>query len=126
MPVQAQWDDDPASNALIFTFEGDWTWFECREALQSAEFLAEEASKPVSHFYDLTLNRLSQRTYLPILQKLMTVDLAHPVRTIVIVERGHFVDTLRDMFVLAIGDDSRTTIHFAESIMRARVIARNG
>lgn len=123
MPVQAQWDDDSAARILVFVFEGDWTWHECRDAMQTAEFLAEDMDSPISHVYDLSNSRLPQRAYVTILQKILTTRFSHVIKRTVIIERAHFIDTLRNMLAFAIMEQDMHTVHFADNIMRARVIA---
>lgn len=122
MAVGVDWDGDASSAILIFRFDGDWNWHECREAMQNAEFLLEDSEGDFSYIYDLTPNRVPQRVYLPIVQKLLNMKMTKAPQRIVVVERGHFVETLKDMLAVAIMDTDFSTIQFTDSLSRARAI----
>jgi hypothetical protein len=122
MSVNAKWDDNN-HYIIIFEFEGDWTWHECREAMQYAEFLTADAEKTVSYIYDLTHNRLPQRAYLGIMQKLFTAEfLTIPPKKIVIIEKGYFVETLKTLLEAALAVSDFSTVFFTDNLARARAI----
>jgi hypothetical protein len=122
MAVKVDWDGDSTSGVLVFRFEGDWNWHECREAMQYAEFLLEDVEQPVSYIYDLTPNRMPQRLYLPVMQKLLNMSMSKVPPMIVVVERGHFVETLKDMLSVAVMDTDFSKIQFTDSLSRARAM----
>jgi hypothetical protein len=122
MSVITKWDDNH-HHTIIFEFEGDWTWHECREAMQYAQFLLEDAERAVSYIYDLTRNRLPQRAYLGIMQKLFTAEfLTIPPKKIVVLEKGHFVETLKTMLETTLANSDFSTVYFTDTLARARAI----
>lgn len=122
MPVTVEFDQNTSQPTLFFNFEGDWTWHECREAMQYAEFLAEDMVGDLYFVYDLTPNRLPQRVYLPVMQKVLLVRLSRIPMKIVVVERGHFVETVRDMLRTTMPDTNLDNVFFTDTVARARSI----
>ncbi len=120
MSIRVQWDQDTTVPIIVFNFEGDWSWHECREAMQYAEFLAEDNENSFHYVYDLTMNRLPQRQYLAHIQKMLLVKSSPRLRSITVIERGHFVETLKDFLMAAKPHANLDNIYFAETLARAR------
>jgi hypothetical protein len=121
MAVTVSWDDEGEKQILYFMFEGEWTWFECRQAFQNADDMALDIEHPISRIYDFTSNRLPQKTFHSYVQKLFGLRL-HPFpKKIVVVERGHVVEMLRDVLARQ-APQPLDELHFADSVPRARAI----
>jgi hypothetical protein len=88
--------------------------------MQHAEFLAEDDERSFHYIYDLTTNRLPQRQYLAHIQKLLLVRSSPRLRTITVIERGHFVETLKEFLMAAMPQANFDNIYFAETLARAR------
>lgn len=121
MTVTVDWDDASEKKILCFTFVGEWTWFDCRQAFQNADDLALDIEHPISYIYDFTNNRLPQKTFHGHVQKLFGLRL-HPFpKKIVVVERGHVVEMLRDVLAHQ-SPQPLDELYFAETLSRARAI----
>lgn len=122
MAIKVAWDNNTLKKIILFSFEGDWTWFDCRESLQEAQSIRDDLTSPVYYIYDFSQNRTPQRAYLANLQKLLGLELVNPPEKIIIVERGTYVQLLKDTLERT-RRLSLENVAFADSLARARVIA---
>lgn len=117
MNIDIQWDR-PHSNALLCCFTKDWTWYECREAMQLVSYEQENAGGPVACIFDLTSSTLPPRIALNHLQKLLSLNLKPNPKRVVIVDKTYRVGTFEAM--LAHITSTMDHIYFEDDIWRAR------
>ncbi len=122
MVVQVKWDNENSQKIILFKFEGDWTWFEFREGLQYAEDLALDVTHLIHYIYDFSESRLPQKAFVANLQKLFSVKINPMPEKILVVEKGHVLEMLKDLLARAT-QQSLDNVEFAESLARARAIA---
>lgn len=121
MKIDIQWDH-PNSPALLCRFTGDWSWHECREAMQVISFMQSEDGQhtPIHCIYDLTASTLNPRASLNRLQKLLNLSMHPAPESIVIVDKSYRVGTLEAM--LSTITNTMGNIYFEDSLNRARRI----
>lgn len=123
MPITVGWDNnDSDTRLLLFTWVGQSTWHDCKEALTQAELLAHNDTLPTVHLFDLTANELPQQALIPLLQKCLGMRLSYRVHKNILVERAHRVDLLKENLHLAMGDPASAII-VADSLPRARALS---
>lgn len=119
MNIDIKWDNQN-NKALVCEFSGDWTWHECREAMQVLVFMQDGAGASVNHIYDLSNSTLTMRACLNRLQKLLKLEMNPAPQNIVIVDKGIRLHTLEDMLHSMV--QHRGTVHFAEDMHSARTL----
>lgn len=98
MTIDVRWNDEQ-HRVLLSEFHGEWTWHDCREAVQNLVYLQDGISTPVHFVYDLTHSTLPTRACLSLLQKLLALHISPAPDQIVIVDKDYRLSTLRDMLV---------------------------
>ncbi len=109
MSIDVKWIDQK-QQILICEFHGEWTWHDCREAIQGMLYLQEGVQMPVHFVYDLTESTLPARACLSLMQKLLTLEIQPAPDQIVIVDKSYRLSTLSDM--LAAITNPAGNIHF--------------
>ena len=119
MNIDIKWDNHNRK-ALVCEFSGDWTWHECREAMQVMVFMQDGSGASVDHIYDLSNSTLTMRACINRLHKLLNLEMNPAPDNIVIVDKGIRVHTLKDMLrnQVQYNDD----IHFADTLSDARAV----
>ncbi len=116
MNIDIRWDTQKR-DALICEFKGDWTWHECREAMQVMLYMQEGLGMAVDHIYDISNSTLATRPVVKRMQKLLRIGLNPAPRQIVIVDKEYRANMLRIM----LGSLTEPLgIEFVESITTAR------
>lgn len=117
MNIDIQWDR-PNSEALLCRFTGQWTWHECREAMQMVMYMQENAGLPVTCIYDLTGSTLSPRASLNRLNKLLSLSIDPQPARIIVVDKSYRVGTLEAM--LKHVTCTMEHVYFEDELRRAR------
>jgi hypothetical protein len=124
MNIDIKWDNHHR-NAIICEFNGDWTWHECREAMQVMMYMQDGSGMTVNHIYDLSNSTLTTRACINRLQKLLNLEMNPAPEHIVIIDKAirlHTIEALLGGIVKSWG-----TVHFAEDLSDARsVLQQNG
>ena len=123
MNIDIKWDNHNR-NALICEFKGDWTWHECREAMQVMMYMQDGSGVTVSHIYDLSNSTLTTRACINRLQKLLNLEMSPAPEQIVIVDKSIRLHTIQDMLGSIV--DSWGTVHFAQDLSDARSVLLKG
>lgn len=121
--IDVAWDDS-AQQTLLCRFSGQWTWHECREALQAAAYLHEAVSHPVTYIYDLTESRLSARQAMEQFRKLMELPMSPQPAALILVENGVYLSLLQDTLDRLFQHTERIPVAFVNSLARARALVR--
>ena len=119
MNIDIKWDSHNRT-ALVCEFKGDWTWHECREAMQVMVYMQDGSGMTVNHIYDLSHSTLSTRACINRLQKLLNLEISPAPEHIVIVDKGIRLHTIEDMLSSIV--ESWGTVHFAEDLSDARSV----
>lgn len=114
--IEVRWDTQNPET-LLCEFHGNWTWHECREAMQTMCYLQESTPFSADYVFDLTDSTLSPRTCLNQLKKLLNMDMEPPPRHIVIVDQFH---RSRLMETMLISVSHALGIQFVDSLKQAR------
>jgi hypothetical protein len=96
MNIDIRWDNQKR-DALVCEFKGDWTWHECREAMQVMMYMQEGSGLEVDHIYDLSKSTLAPRACLNRLQKLLQLEVSPAPRQVVIVDKDYRANMLNEM-----------------------------
>ena len=96
MNIDIRWDNQKR-DALVCEFKGDWTWHECREAMQVMMYMQEGSGLEVDHIYDLSKSTLAPRALLNRLQKLLQLEIHPAPRQVVIVDKDYRANMLNEM-----------------------------
>jgi hypothetical protein len=96
MNIDIRWDSQKR-NALICEFKGDWTWHECREAMQVMLYMQEGFGLAVDHIYDLSRSTLAPRACVNRLHKLLQLAIDPAPRQVVIVDKDYRANMLNEM-----------------------------
>jgi hypothetical protein len=123
MNIDIKWDNHHR-NALICEFKGDWTWHECREAMQVLMYMQDGSGMAVNHIYDLSNSTLTTRICINLLQKLLKLEMSPAPEHIVIVDKSIRLHTIADMLGSIV--NSWGTVHFAEDLSNARTVLQKG
>jgi hypothetical protein len=96
MTIDVRWNDEQ-HRILLCEFHGEWTWHDCREAVQNMVYLQDGISTPAHFVYDLSHSTLPTRACLNLLQKLLTLEISPAPDQIVIVDKDYRLSILHDM-----------------------------
>lgn len=88
MNIDIRWDKQK-TDTLICEFNGDWTWHECREAMQVMLYMQEGFGMEVDHVYDVSNSTLATRTLVKRMKKLLAMNLHPAPRQIVIIDQDY-------------------------------------
>jgi uncharacterized membrane protein len=116
MNIDIRWDTKNPET-LICEFHGNWTWHECREAMQTMTYYQENTPFSADYVFDLSESSLSPRTCLTQLKKLLNMDMQPPPGQIVVVDQFHrsrMMETMLSSVSHALG------IQFVDSLKQAR------
>jgi hypothetical protein len=119
MNIDIRWDNQN-HKALICEFKGDWTWHECREAMQVMVYMQDGSGMTVHHIYDLSNSTLSTRACINRLQKLLKLEISPAPERIVIVDKAIRLHTIENMLGGMV--QSWGKVHFAEDLSDARSV----
>jgi len=122
MRVDIKWDIF-RSDTLVCEFSGDWTWHDCREAMQVMMYMQDGSGAQVNHIYDLTNSTLSTHACVKRIQKLLNLGMQPAPNNIVIVDKPFRLHTIRDTLLILV--ESWGNVHFTESIEDARTALNN-
>jgi hypothetical protein len=114
MNIDIRWDSKK-HDTLICEFKGDWTWHECREAMQVMLYMQE--GLVVDHIYDLSHSTLAPRACLNRLQKLFQLTIDPAPRQVVIVDKDYRANMLSEMLS---GIATPLGLQFVSSVEAAR------
>lgn len=120
--IDIHWDTKNPET-LICEFHGNWTWHECREALQVLNDLQESTAFSADYIFDLSESSLEPRTSLTNLKKLLNMQMEPPPRQIVVVDqfyRSRMLETMLSSVAHALG------IQFVDSIRQAHQVLEQG
>lgn len=117
MNIDIKWDNHNRK-ALVCEFSGDWTWHECREAMQVMLYMQDGSGMSVNHIYDLSNSTLTTRACINRLQKLLKLDMNPAPEKIVIIDKAVRLHTIEDMLRNVV--KSWGVVHFAEDLSDAR------
>jgi len=117
MSINVDWDVEK-KETLVLEFSGEWSWHECREAMQVVMYMNDGSEGSINHIYDLSESALTTRACLTHLQKLLKLELNPAPEKIIIVDKAFRVHMLEDMLVSI--TRSAQNIHFAEDLESAR------
>lgn len=119
--IEVAWDD-AKQRIIVCRFKEQWSWHECRDALQTVTYMHDSVEHEVSYIYDLTESRLTARAAMENVKKLIEVHISPTPRKIIIVDRSIqlrlLVDTLERLFP----DQMPDNVEFADSLQRARAM----
>jgi hypothetical protein len=114
MNIEIRWDTKK-HDALICEFKGDWTWHECREAMQVMLYMQEGLQ--VDHIYDLSQSTLAPRACVNRLHKLFQLTIDPAPRQVVIVDKDYRANMLNEMLS---GIAAPLGLQFVSSVDAAR------
>jgi hypothetical protein len=117
MNIDIRWDSQKR-DALVCEFKGDWTWHECREAMQVMMYMQEGSGLGVYHIYDLSKSTLAPRACLNRLQKLLQLEIDPAPRQVVIVDKDYRANMLQEMLS---GIAAPLGLQFVSSVDAARL-----
>jgi hypothetical protein len=117
MNIDIKWDQQKR-DALVCEFTGDWTWHECREAMQVMLYMQDGSGMSVNHIYDLSNSTLTTRACINRLQKLLKLEINPAPENIVIIDKAIRLHTIEDMLSNIV--KGWGTVHFAQDIDNAR------
>jgi hypothetical protein len=116
MNIDIHWDYQN-SETLICEFHGDWTWHECREAMQVMNYMQDGSGFAADYVFDLSRSTLAPRACLNRLRKLLNMPMEPAPRHIVIVDQFHrsrLMEAMLNTVAQALG------IQFVDSLTQAR------
>ena len=116
MNVDIHWDYQNRE-LLVCEFHGDWTWHDCREAMQVMSYMQDGLNFAVDYVFDLTDSTLASRACLERMKKLLNTQMEPAPRHIIIVDqytRSRMMETMLSTVVHALG------IQFVETLPQAR------
>lgn len=116
MNIDIHWDYQNRET-LICEFSGDWTWHECREAMQVMSYMQDGSTFAADYVFDLSQSTLTSRACLNRLKKLLNMQIEPTPRHIVIVDQFHrsrMMETMLSSIAHALG------IQFVDSLSQAR------
>lgn len=116
MSIEIDWTSDEKTG-LLLSFSGEWTWHECKEAMQVVLYMNDGSHGEIDHIYDLSESALTTRMSLNHLQKLLKLELNPAPKHIVIVDKSFRLQMMKDMLAPIIR--SSENIHFAEDLESA-------
>jgi hypothetical protein len=116
MNIEIRWDTKK-HDALICEFKGDWTWHECREAMQVMLYMQEGLQ--VDHIYDLTQSTLAPRACVNRLHKLFQLTIDPAPRQVVFVDKDYRANMLNEMLS---GIAAPLGLEFVSSLDAARQV----
>ena len=96
MNIDIRWDKQKR-DTLICEFNGDWTWHECREAMQVMLYMQEGIGMEVDHIYDISNSSLATRVCVKRMKQLLNLGLHPAPRQIVIVDKDYRAGMLEAM-----------------------------
>lgn len=119
MNIDIRWDKQKR-DVLICEFNGDWTWHECREAMQVVLYMQEGFGMAVDLVYDFTNSNLKTRPCVKRIQKLLSMSLHPAPKHIVIVDndiRSHMLEGMLRHITEPIGVEFTTSVEQARRIL---------
>jgi len=117
MNIDIYWDVQ-RQEALICSFAHDWTWHECREAMQVVMYMQDGVDMDVRYIYDLTESTLTTRACLNRMKKLLNLPIHPSPEQIIIVDKAYRLNMLQTMLSPIINTMANVT--FATDIHEAR------
>src|SRR5688572_10118795 len=117
MNIDIRWDSQKR-DALVCEFKGDWTWNECREAMQVMQYMESGSGLEVDHIYDLSQSTLAPRACFNRLAKLLQLELSSAPRQVVIVDTDFRANLLQEMLS---GIAAPLGLQFVTSVDAARL-----
>lgn len=118
MNIDIQWDQH-SNHTLVCSYRDEWTWHECREAMQNMVYLQDgfEASV-VNHIYDFSDSTLPSRASLNLIQKLLNAPRNPAPKYIILVDKSHRLNMLIDMLDNIVRPWGN--VYFADTLSAAR------